>query len=1058
MGLDSVKSLRERLDKKLKAISETIDSISKKESKRAISSSKESDRIEFGSIEKKKRYENDFNSIDYDVSLPKFNANNNVYISNTEVRGNRFENKVDNFKSQLLNKNDNHLDDDGKNSYSNLKNDILFSIKDNKENLDKHTIDDKNSLNNINYIVNKTNQNINNLEQIENNLINKRASSINKDIKSEISVQKYENTKESMSNLNSTPLLDNDIKSRDEMIKDYQKEHLAIKSNILINDNFDVNKIENSPKQDDLYNLNFLNNTSTGAIAINPNQYNKNFIIEENFISNDPIYKNLINNEISKISHDNFNDEVDAISDNEVDDFEFKRKKYNNIAMANKLIEEKDIVININKKAEEKILGEIEELNSMQNSKSPLDKNSSEKNRIPNFNKIEKESIRELEYGNNNFNKIKKDSIEKHISNSRINQASNLLQNSKEKKGLQLRNSSNNNRFNLNNNYINNNTKEDLSVLHNVNNSLEKLEQSIRIHDENLLQKIDEVNKEKYQEALKNQEELEKIESSLSLMQRLTHEKWQIRKNAFKQISELIITLQANNKSQNEGENYDIAETMETLFPWLKYLITDTNVVALIEGLNSFCYLLDYCNNEQKNKALILFFDELEKLIMHNKNSITDLCLKVIINSASTKKFSSFTISEMIRKLNTTNNKLLMFINRAIEEMLENSGLITEHYLKLFFEKSVFYYNSTKQLNKNLEKKKIYGKIILTIFEKINDNLESIKHHLNLNQEDAASFDKLLQKADKDKKDNKNSSKINFTLYDQIPEGKNAHSTNNMNNYNSNKAKTAESNNNLFSNQGISSSKNITGNLNNNLNLKDRDNEIKNYGSNNNNVITEVVDLFNILPNEYFEIPFITALKTKKEILENVNRKLSDYINIKDREYKEILNIINYTIDDTNVLVNLEGIKFLKNFCRLTKNSSNQTKLKNLVISCFEKFKDKKTNVKLELFDLFDTILLNHIFHFEQFFAFKLQHVISQKNPIVKQNILEYIKEVFSKKDNILKGINNQITDKDDKENGNYKTPIKTEESVSRSRAKSRDFNSNLNQGIYHKFYLIYQF
>ncbi len=669
---------------------------------------------------------------------------------------------------------------------------------------------------------------------------------------------------------------------------------------------------------------------------------------------------------------------------------------------------------NKNIKTEDQLLDEIEEINSLDNPKLKdevlLEKNEIKK--VKNNNNAD----------NNNYNiNSKKDKFENKIFSDQKNNQNIISQqtSSKEKKINQLKKSNTNNRFNFNT------TKDDISMYHNINNSLEKIEQSIRIHDENLLQKIEETNKEKYLEAIKNQEELEKIEANLNLMQRLTHEKWQIRKNAFKQIAELIITLQSN-KIDNEITDSDLNETMETLFPWFKYLITDTNVVALNEGLNSFAYLLEFCNNEHKNKALILFFDELEKLIMHSKNSIVDLCIKIIMNSLNTKKFATFTISEMIRKLNTTNNKLLTFIHKVIEVMLDNQGTITEHYLRLLFEKVVLYFNTTKQLNKNVERKKIYGKILTSIFDSITDDLDTLKHHLNINSEDLSNFEKLLVKVNKEKKEKlENINSLKYTLYETVPENKISH---NLNSYNTNKPKSANDASGLNYN-GYSNKNTMLSQINNN-NSKDQ-NDIKNYGSNLNNIniITEVVDLFNILPNEFFEIPYITTLKVKKEILENVNRKLADYINIKDREYKEILNIVNYTIDDTNVLVNLEGIKFLKNFCRLNKNSNNQTKLKNLIISCYEKFKDKKTNVKLELFDLFNTILLNGIFHFEQFFIFKLQHVISQKNPIVKQNILEYIKEIFSKND-IVSNKNQNLKIEFSENIGNYKSPLKTEESI----------------------------
>lgn len=78
-------------------------------------------------------------------------------------------------------------------------------------------------------------------------------------------------------------------------------------------------------------NLHFLMNSCSTNLDLN-NNFNRNFIIEDNFnniIASEANYKNLIHNEISKISHENFNDENDQISDNEEDNFDIKRKKYN---------------------------------------------------------------------------------------------------------------------------------------------------------------------------------------------------------------------------------------------------------------------------------------------------------------------------------------------------------------------------------------------------------------------------------------------------------------------------------------------------------------------------------------------------------------------------------------------------------------------------------------------------------------------------------------------------------------------------------------------------------
>ena len=59
------------------------------------------------------------------------------------------------------------------------------------------------------------------------------------------------------------------------------------------------------------------------------------------------------------------------------------------------------------------------------------------------------------------------------------------------------------------------------------------------------------------------------------------------------------------------------------------------------------------------------------------------------------------------------------------------------------------------------------------------------------------------------------------------------------------------------------------------------------------------------------------------------------------------------------------------------------------------KFTDNKTNVKKQLFILFDTIIINFCMQIENFIDFTLQFVVKQKNSIIKQNIAEYIKNLF---------------------------------------------------------------
>ena len=141
-------------------------------------------------------------------------------------------------------------------------------------------------------------------------------------------------------------------------------------------------------------------------------------------------------------------------------------------------------------------------------------------------------------------------------------------------------------------------------------------------------------------------------------------------------------------------------------------------------------------------------------------------------------------------------------------------------------------------------------------------------------------------------------------------------------------------------------------------------------------------------------------------MLENTNNILNKIKNVKDKEKNlvDVYKIINYSIEDSNILIHLEGIKLLENICRLFKNFINIQKLKLLLETSFDKLKDKKSLVKNELFTLFNMIIENHCFEIDKFRSFILQFCTSQKkeNAQVKMGLLEYIKILFLQQNNIL--------------------------------------------------------
>ena len=161
----------------------------------------------------------------------------------------------------------------------------------------------------------------------------------------------------------------------------------------------------------------------------------------------------------------------------------------------------------------------------------------------------------------------------------------------------------------------------------------------------------------------------------------------------------------------------------------------------------------------------------------------------------------------------------------------------------------------------------------------------------------------------------------------------------------------------------------------------------------------------------------MTQFQPKIKLLESTNNILSKVKNIKDKEKNlvDVYRTINYSIEDSNILIHLEGIKLLENICRLVQNFINTQKLKALLETCFDKLKDKKSLVKNELFSLFNMVVENRCLEGDKFILFILQFCTNQKkeNSQVKMGLLEYIKYLFLQQNNVLFYEINKIKEKE---------------------------------------------
>ena len=483
------------------------------------------------------------------------------------------------------------------------------------------------------------------------------------------------------------------------------------------------------------------------------------------------------------------------------------------------------------------------------------------------------------------------------------------------------------------------------------------------------LKKIEETNETSKIEEEQNMQLIREMEKDLSIDQRLTHENREIRKNACKEITEMC---------QNEFDNdEDKKEFFEAFSPWVKFCIEETNAYVLPEALNYFI-TFNTIFPEQNSNSIKDFFDNIERIASFGISAINELCKRIIFLFVKDKKLFNMIQSELLKCLNNGSLKLIKFINDIYSEMI-NKNVLSENYIKLIFEKSIHIYNSNKGNVKNNEKRKNYGKLITFIYQIIDDDTNTIKHFVHMTSQ--KEFDSLLSKVKK--------ANTKFRLYPKF-DGEQSE-------------RISTVNNNSDSNLNSSSIAQTKGNV----------EKEKNYGI----VPEEVNDLSSVFPNDFFEYVFMTQFQEKLSVLEEVNKILPKIKTIRDKDNKNFTDIyktIHLSIEDSNILIHLEGIKILGHIARLLMSDINMQKLKLILETCFDKFKDKKSLVKNELFNLFDAIIENECLPCEMLILFMLQFCQNQQKvtAVVKQSIIEYIKILFKTSKSKIKKLLSKIADK----------------------------------------------
>ena len=626
----------------------------------------------------------------------------------------------------------------------------------------------------------------------------------------------------------------------------------------------------------------------------------------------------------------------------------------NNININNK-DEEIDIIVNQNKKEKE-----IESINNINNKDNKYD--------LINLINLQKETEDEIK---NIFSKRELLDLSDNSENEEINLEKKEL-NKEYYEDIDIIEEDKQNNNNINN--ILNNNISDFSNISNINNiNKEDNNQILNKNNENTkenespIKGVNNNNNSILDTSMLNSKLVQQIKmiDETSENNRITEEKNQLKLKQIENKLQLDERLTHKNREIRKNAIKELCEmcanfnndeenkqkAFECFSPWVKYCLEETNSYVIPESLNFFI-IFNSLFPQYLSTSIKDFFDNIERYINFGIASINDKCFKILYMIFQDKKLFSQCLN----------------------------------YIKNLFEKLIKLYS--KMTSKSGKKRKIYSDIILYIYNNIEDDYNTIKNNIKLDS--FKEVDNLFYNVKKNKEN-----KYKFRLYNDEIINTDI-SLNNKNN-NSKINKTPEKK------------------LEKKIEKKEKNN-IKDLIINT-NINADANDILSVIPNELLEYHFLTQFQTKIKLLETTNNILSNIKNIKDKEKNlvDIYKIINYSIEDSNILIHLEGIKLFENICRLVQNSINTPKLKLLLETSFDKLKDKKSLVKNELFSLFNMIIENKCLESDKFIIFILQFITKQKkeNFQVKMGLLEYIKYIFLQQNNIIFYEINKIKEKE---------------------------------------------
>lgn len=324
---------------------------------------------------------------------------------------------------------------------------------------------------------------------------------------------------------------------------------------------------------------------------------------------------------------------------------------------------------------------------------------------------------------------------------------------------------------------------------------------------------------------------------NVSLKDRVFSPKWKIRMAAFKAINQLFLDFDQNKERKKEDEMYgDPENPFDTYGPILEQMIKDTNLTAQYEGL--ICLFTYVKLGKDIKSVTFACHSYLLDKIQHNKPNLKDITQRIL--QIMLKRGENI-IPEILKRFKSKNSKAICFcLGILLQAINEGSVSIQDINLKMVFKST---HSLLGHQNKEIREDALH--IMFYVYENCEDDLNTFVSNLkNLRPVQIKELKDQLQSIEKNQE-----SEYLIKLFDKasVNDGK---KEGNPERSPQPRSKSTES-------------------------TRARSDQRPEKAEEESE---EQVDLINLLPENFNEIPYLSQINIKRKSMEALNSELEQLV------------------------------------------------------------------------------------------------------------------------------------------------------------------------------------